>query len=277
MAAFAEASFDRFQLVKLVAAAFGGFSVAAFLWLTCSPVIVETIEALPDTVRLEHGQLKGLEGSVLRENRFLSLMLDPDTLEQAGQTSDTQLRFGRRSWSFCALRTEVGQYVLGCADFPYETGWNIPLGRPALEPWWGAWHGMVFAAIGLAVFLALLVSWVLLGLVYSVPVRLLAFVVGKRITWGGSWRLAGAAMIPGSLLMSLGFWAYGLFLIDLVRFLLIFVLHIVVGWAYLIAAPLTLDPVGPKPGLSLGGVPTVGPPAAPPKNPNDSKNPFAPE
>ncbi len=271
VAAFAEASFDRFQVVKLLAALFCSVSVAAFLWMTCSPVILETIQALPETARLENGELKGLPGSVLRENRFVSVLLDAENSESAGQTADVQLHFGRLDWSLCALRTEVGQYILGCANSEYPRGAILPLSRSALEPWWGAWHGILFAATGLAVFLALLVSWITLAMVYTAPVRLVAFLAGRRITWGGSWRLAGAAMIPGAVLMALGFWAYGLFLIDLVRFLLIFVLHLVVGWAYLIAAPLSLDPAG-----SAGGPPGPGPqPGVELKKPKPGKNPFA--
>ena len=78
-------------------------------------------------------------------------------------------------------------------------------------------------------------------MLYTFPVRVYAFVMRRKITWPGSWRLAGAALMPGAIFLALGLWAYAFFLIDLVRFLLIFLLHFVIGWVYLVTAPLTLD------------------------------------
>ena len=245
VAAFAEASFDRFQLAKLLVAIFCSCSVAAFLWKTCSPVIRETIKALPESVRLENGELKGVNAAVLEEGQIVSLMVDPQNSRILSPTKDVQINFGRTGFEICILRGVVGPYTFGCVGWLYQPDWNLPLGRSVLEPWWGAWHGMIFAAIGLAVFLVLVISWVFLAMLYTFPVRVYAFVMRRKITWSGSWRLAGAALMPGAIFLALGFWAYAFFLIDLVRFILIFLLHFVIGWVYLVTAPLTLDRLEP--------------------------------
>jgi hypothetical protein len=268
VAAFSDASFDRFQLAKFLAALFCSCSVVAFLWRDWAPVLLETVQAMPETARMEQGELKGLPDPVLKENRFVSMLVGSDDARETGQTADVQLAFGRIGLELCALRGRVGSLSLGCAAAAYSRGWNLPLGRSVLEPWWGAWRGMIFAAVGLGVFLALVVSWVLLAMLYALPVRALAFAAQRRITWSGSWRLAGAALIPGALFLSLGLWAYGFYLIDLVRFLLIFGLHFVVGWAYLIAAPLALDR------LESGETKPAAPPGKASKKPKSADNPF---
>jgi hypothetical protein len=50
------------------------------------------------------------------------------------------------------------------------------------------------------------------------------------------WKLAGAALMPGALLMTAGIGLYGLGAFDLVKFLAVGVAHIIVTWAYLFAA-----------------------------------------
>jgi len=196
---------------------------------------------MPESARLENGELKGVNAAVLQEGQIVSLMVDAQDSRLLSPTKDVQINFGRTGFEICILRGVAGPYSFGCVGWPYRREWNLPLGRSVLEPWWGAWHGMIFAAIGLAVFLALVVSWVFLAMLYTFPVRVYAFVMRRKITWAGSWRLAGAALMPGAIFLAMGLWAYAFFLIDLVRFLLIFLLHFVIGWVYLVTAPLTLD------------------------------------
>jgi uncharacterized membrane protein YgdD (TMEM256/DUF423 family) len=56
-----------------------------------------------------------------------------------------------------------------------------------------------------------------------------------------SWRLAGAALMPGALLLSASLVAYGLSLCDLVQLCFAFGMHFVIGWVYLFVSPLFLN------------------------------------
>ena len=90
------------------------------------------------------------------------------------------------------------------------------------------------------VFVGLLVSWFMLATGYAVIVRAFAFYVDRPLNWSGSWRLSAAALLPGSLFLTGTLVLYGLGLVDLIRLLAAWPLHLLVGWVYLVAAPLKL-------------------------------------
>jgi hypothetical protein len=247
VAAFAGASFDQFHIYQLVVAVYCAGTLAVFLWMDWSPVILGAAQKMPETARMDAGTLGGIATPVVSENHFLSVAVNPAGGD-AGQTGDVQISFGKTSADLCAFRSEVGEYQFGCVSLSYPLDATGVMGRTKLEPWWGAWRGMILAGVGFAMFLVLLLCWVVLALVYMLPVRILAFVLRRQITWTGSCRMAGAALMPGAILMGLGIWAYGFFLIDIVRFALIFGLHLIVPWFYMAAATLTLDKITPVPG-----------------------------
>jgi hypothetical protein len=56
-----------------------------------------------------------------------------------------------------------------------------------------------------------------------------------------SWKLAGAALLPGALLLSASLVAYGLGGCDLVQLCFAFGMHLVLGWVYLFISPLFLN------------------------------------
>ncbi len=96
-------------------------------------------------------------------------------------------------------------------------------------------------------------SWALLATLYFLPVWLLGYFANRDLNFRQSWRLAGAGLLPGALLMTAGILLYGFGLVDLVALGFIFGAHFALGWIYLF--------------LSLLFVPRTG--AAPPKG-----NPF---
>jgi hypothetical protein len=149
-----------------------------------------------------------------------------------------QVEFGKRDWQVSSL--------FGVLDLPplvntaYPTDRVIALERAELEPWWGAREPffIFFAAAGLGVYL--MISWALLAVIYSVPVWLVGFFANRAVDWRGSWRLAGAALMPGAVLVAVAIVLYGLHVFDLVKFGFAFAMHLVVGWIYVLVSPLFL-------------------------------------
>ena len=95
----------------------------------------------------------------------------------------------------------------------------------------------------------------LLATIYLLPVKALGFFTNRDLNLRQSWRLAGAALMPGVLLMASAILFYDFGFLDLISLGFIFAAHFILGWIYLF--------------LSLLFVPRL--PTAPSKG-----NPFAP-
>ncbi len=110
---------------------------------------------------------------------------------------------------------------------------------------------LALAALGLIA--VLLVSWNLLATLYCLPVWLISFLANRDLGLGSSWRLAGAALMPGAAFMILAMLAYGLAALDLVRLMAAGVLHFLIGWTWLglsflwLGRPTGVQPVGGNP------------------------------
>jgi uncharacterized RDD family membrane protein YckC len=76
--------------------------------------------------------------------------------------------------------------------------------------------------------------------VYSLPVWVICWFTNRNLSPGASWRLAGAALLPGALLMALSLVLYDLGGFDVVQVCLAFGLHLVLGWIYLFVSPMFL-------------------------------------
>ena len=85
----------------------------------------------------------------------------------------------------------------------------------------------------MATAIGLLASWWLLATIYFLPVWLLGFFVNRDLDFRASWKLSGAALMPGALLMAAGILLYDFGAVDLVQFGFIFGAHFVLGWIYL--------------------------------------------
>src|ERR1035438_8910206 len=73
-----------------------------------------------------------------------------------------------------------------------------------------------------------------------VPGWLIGFFANRDLSLRGSWRLAGAALMPVALFMCAVIFLYGCGGLDLVRLTVAGALHLVMGWVYLIISPLRL-------------------------------------
>ena len=86
----------------------------------------------------------------------------------------------------------------------------------------------------------LLLSWWLLATVYFLPVWLLGFFANRDLNFRASWKLSGAALLPGALLMAAGILLYDFGLLDLVSLGFVFAAHFALGWIYLFLSQLFL-------------------------------------
>jgi hypothetical protein len=239
VAAFAGASLGRLVLVQFIVALLAG---AAVVWLVATawfPVVRSAIQQLPAEGLIRQGGLHwaGEPSLQLAENRFLGLAVDLYHSGQLGREAHLQIEFGKEDFRIYSL--------LGYQVIEYPPDWSIPFNQPALEPWWGAWQPFMLVAVGVATVIGLMASWFLLATIYCGPVHVISLFVDHDLSWGQSWRLAGAALLPGALFLIAGIVGYGLGWMDVIQLGGIFGIHFIVAWIYLGIGPLFC----PKPGV----------------------------
>jgi hypothetical protein len=244
VAAFAPASVGKLLLVQFIVALLAAGALVWFLRGAWFSAIGEAITRLPAQGAIRSGALDwpGEPAVKLAENHFLALAVDLSHAGAVRSPAHLQVEFGRNDVELISLGRSL--------RIPYRRDWLLMLNRTGLEPWWGAWGP---ALLGLAAALAvtgLMLSWGVLATLYCLPAWLAGFMANRALTLGGSWRLAGAALMPGALLMTAAILAYGLGALDLIQLAVAAAVHIVLGWVYLIAGLLSLPrhaaaPTGP--------------------------------
>jgi len=242
VAAFARATPGRLLLVQFLVALAVAASVVWFLQDAWCPTIREAIERLPDEGRIRSGKLDWPGGSpqLLAEGDFLAFSVDLEQRSELRSPAHVQIEFGKDTFFVHSL--------LGYAEMRYPKKWSVALNRKELKPWWGAWQPAVLAGAAGTVVVGLLAVWYALATVYAIPVWLVAFFTNRDLKLPECCRLAGAALLPGALLMVVGILLYDRGLLhvpsgprnDLVVLGFVAVGHIVVGWIYIIISPLFL-------------------------------------
>jgi hypothetical protein len=114
----------------------------------------------------------------------------------------------------------------------------VAFNRVALVPWWGAWKPPLLALIAAGVIVALMLSWSILATLYFLPSWFLGFFANRNLTLLGSWRLSGAALMPGALFLLGTIFFYGVGVLDLIRLGALAAAHFVLGWAYVVISVL---------------------------------------
>jgi hypothetical protein len=234
VAAFARASWGRLLVVQLVVALLAAGSVVWFLRAAWFPVIDDAIRRLPEQGEIRLGKLdwRGDSPTLLAGGRFLALAVDLDHGGQARSPAHLQVEFGRGDVQIFSL--------FGFVQEPYPRGWTLGFNHAELAPWWGAWAPAILAiALGL-VLAGLMLIWMLLAALYSLPAWLAGFFANRTLRLGGSWRLAGASLMPGALFLTAAIVLYGLGALDLLRLGVAAAAHVVIGWGYLCASLLAL-------------------------------------
>jgi hypothetical protein len=240
VAAFAGAGFGRLLLVQFIIALLAAAAVVWFVDNIGFPAVTAAIQKLPPTGEIRSGKLDwpGHSPELLATGRILTLDVDLDHSGQIGLTADVQIEFGRET-----IRTFS---LLGYWEWHYPRDDIIAFNRNTLEPLWGAWAMELLILVGVAAAMGCLLSWWLLATFYFLPLWLLGFFANRDLNFRQSWRLAGAALMPGAGLMVAAVFLYGIGFLNLVSFSFIFGAHFVIGWIYLFVS-LLFVPRAPAP------------------------------
>ncbi len=239
VAAFARASFERLFVVQSVLALLATASVVWVLSDGIFPTIDRAIGQLPDTGEIHSGRLDWREDSpvLLAEGKILAFSVD---LEHGGvlrSPADFQFELGRDSVRIFSL--------FGEAEVAYPPGYRIAVNQPDARPVWGAWAPDILGIAAIGTFFGLLLVWAALATIYFVPVWLVCLFTNRDLDFRASWKLAGAALMPGALLFSLALVFYEAGGFDLVQLCFAFGMHLVIGWIYLFVSPMFLNRVQP--------------------------------
>jgi len=238
--AFSQAKLGRLLLVQVIVALVVAGTVAWFLAIHWFPSVRKAIRQLPDNGAIRNGQLTTPRDTTapLVETRYLSVAVDAADTGVASTLADVRIGFRKTNFVVCAFA--------GCVTRPYPPDQGIHFNRPELQSWWGAWQPMLFGLISLAVVTGLFASWLALATLYFPIPWLIAYFKDRQLTALGAWKLTGAALMPGALLVVLGIVLYGLGIADLLWLLVIWAAHIPLTWLYLSCAPFRLPRVAAK-------------------------------
>ncbi len=240
VARFAVASRWRLLGVELFFALLVAATAVWFVQQAWVPVIEKAIQQMPLTGEIRGGRLAWpSEAVLLQEGPFMRIDVRPGGFTDIGvvESSDLVLAFGP---SDLRVGSSLG---LGLLTLPYPTGWILSFSKTELVPWWGARSHMVLAGFGLLVIWVLLCAWSVLGRLYMVPVKIFSV---NQVSWAGAKKIAIAAQMPSVLVMTVGIGLYGMKQINLVALLVVWGVHLVLPWVYLIFSPI-LVPKPPKP------------------------------
>ena len=266
VASFAVASLGRLLLMQLLVA---GMAVAMTVWFINEkmlPVVRVAVQGLPDRASICGGRLvwPDVTPSRLAQNRILALSVDALDSGVLGREAHIEIALQETHFTVTSL--------LGCLRFPYPRGWIITLDRERIIPWWGAWERPLLVLIAAAVMVLLLLSWWGLSTLYLPFVKALAFYANRRLGWGGSWKLASAALLPGAFVVIAGLFAYGWLGMDLLQLGLFYILHFITTWIYIAATPFFLPK---EPAIVRAANPFLPPAAAIPKTEPALEPPFS--
>jgi hypothetical protein len=234
VAAFARANAGRLWLVQFLVALVVAASVVWFLHDGCFPTIRSAILQLPAEGEIRSATLnwRGDSPQMLAEGRFLAFSVDLNHSGDLRSPAHVQVEFGRGGFRVRSL--------FGYMEGRYPDGWIISFNRTELQPRLGAWQPAVMAIAAVVVVVYLMVSWLVLALLYAGPVWLIAFYANRDLNLIASWKLSGAALLPGALVMAAAIVVYDFGALDLVHMIFILAGHLVLGWIYLWVGPLFL-------------------------------------
>jgi hypothetical protein len=235
VAAFARAKLGRLLLVQFIVALLAAASVVWFFDDGCFPTISAAIQKLPADGEIRSGKLdwRGDPSQMLADGKFLAFDVDLNHSGKIHSTADVQIEFGKDS-------VRVSSLLPGYSEIFYVPDRVAPFNRTELEPLWGAWDMDILFIAAATVTAGLLVSWWLLATIYFLPVWLLGFFANRKLNFRACWKLSGAALLPGALLMAAGVLLYDAGFLDLVSLGFIFAAHFALGWIYLFLSQLFL-------------------------------------
>lgn len=223
------AAAPRWQLwlVLGATAALAVGTLLSFLAQRWAPVIVEAIDHLDDGGVIRRGVFHpggAATDATLASNRHLAVALRWNPEAPRDQASDVGIYLEIDRALVCSL--------FGCLPVSYQRFGDIPVGRTETGAWWRAWSPILYAAVGFAFALYLIVSWWVLVVMHAWVVRLLAFYLDRQVDFPGAARVAQAALVPGAWWLIAAMFFYGREWLDVPGLLIVFVMHLPVGWLY---------------------------------------------
>jgi len=238
VAAFAGASLRRLLLVQLIVAILFAGLFVRFLIRAWVPVIRTAVDHLPAQGRLRDQQLFWpADSSVqLARNRFLGLAVDLNHSGFLVREAHLQLEFGRKN---LRIMSAFGYQVI---NYPPE--WDFPFNRTDLVPWWGTWNYAILTVFALATPVCLMLVWFAIATIYCLPVFFISIFEKRKLGVLQCWRVAAAALLPGTIFLTLGLLFYTHGWINFVHLVVIFALHLIIGWIYLYISPLFVPKKG---------------------------------
>jgi hypothetical protein len=241
VAAFARATSNRLFIVQFITAVIVALTIVWFIHDAWSPTIRDAITHLPDEGEIRGGVLnwRGDSPRLLAEGTFVAFSVDVDRSGEIRSPAHVQVELGKQELYVRSL--------LGYLEVKYPEEYVVAMNREELGPWWGAWEPPLLGLVALGVIAGLMVSWFALALMYALPVWLLVFFANRDLRPAECWRLAGAALMPGALLMVVGILLYDIGAIDLVGLGFVTAGHFFLGWIYLFICPLFLPRVSAAP------------------------------
>jgi hypothetical protein len=229
VAAFAGARLTRLLAIELATAILVAASAVWLLHRAYCPILLQAIQKMPETARVASGTLQGVPDALIAESQFLAIAVAPRASGEIGQDADLQIQL--RQNDVCAGSVFWPDWGW---DLEYGPGTSLNLARSNLEPWWSAWQPVLLAGAGLGFILTLLLLWAVLAAMYMAPAKFIAWVADRFLTWGGAWRLASAALLPGAMVLAGAMILYGLSVIDLVGLSFFAAVQMMIGWIYLV-------------------------------------------
>jgi hypothetical protein len=233
---FAAAPVGRLWLVQFIFSLIVAAAVIWFLYVDWFPVVSKAARKLPAASEIRAGRLEwqGDPAVLLGENRFVGLAVDVRHAGQARSPSPISIELGSTDFKIFSL--------LGYVQWAYPRGWIISLSRDEVIAWWGAWSPVILALIAVIVIGVTMLFWTMLSIIRCSLLWLVAFFANRELNFSQSWRLCGAAQLPGALLLAAAIFVYGLGWFALIGLTLAFVTHLIIGWVYSVGSVLKLRP-----------------------------------
>jgi hypothetical protein len=226
VAAFAYATWGRLLLVQFIFALLAAGTVVWVLRTAWFPTVRQAIKNLPDQGENISGKLNWHDNSplLLAESHFLAFDVDTNHSGALRSPAQIQVEFGQDDIRFYSLA--------GYRDWSYPVELNFGFNRTAVAPWWGAWEPpILWLSLGGTLAWCFL-SWILLATIYFIPAWLGGYFANRELNPWQCWKLAGAALMPGALLMIAAIFFYGFGVLDLVQLAAVAGVHVIVGWVY---------------------------------------------
>jgi hypothetical protein len=262
VAAFAFASLSRLLLVQLC---FGLAAAAVTVFVSLQawcPVVQDAIQALPAQGQIRYRTLQwmGESPTLLAGNRRLAFVVDWAHSGGIRPPADLVVEFGYRDFRLISL--------FGVTTLAYPEKYYFAFNRQDLIPWWGAWKPSVLALIGGGVIILLVASWTGLALVFMVPAWALARRMRRSLGLRQAWKLCGAALLPGSLFVSIAGFLYGTGMLELLQLVLAWGIHFAIAVLYIGAGVVCLPSAAGRKVANPFAAPTpVSPESVPQKDP----------